>query len=83
MPERCTEELTAQLALERQLLAAHASSDTAQLAVLYDQAAQAMAGSGNLDAAAYYMTHAYVYALESGIVQAADFAAWLRQHGRL
>lgn len=45
------------------LLAAHASGDTAQLVALYRDAARA---ADTEDQAGFYLTFAYVFALESG-----------------
>ena len=46
---------------DQDLLNAHAAGDTARLCVLYHQAALA---SDDIDAACFYATHAYVFALE-------------------
>ena len=45
------------------LLAAHEAGDTPALTRLYQRAADQ---ADNLDAACFYLTHAYVFALESG-----------------
>jgi hypothetical protein len=55
--------LAARGRLDAALLAAHACDDRAALIGLYAEAAEA-AGPG--PAAAFYLTHAYVYALEAG-----------------
>jgi len=49
--------------LQARLLAAHESGDTAQLVTLYSEAA---ARVEDADAAGFYLTHAYVFALEIG-----------------
>jgi hypothetical protein len=49
-------------ALDAALLAAHAADDRPALIGLYAEAAEAARGT----AAAFYLTHAYVYALEAG-----------------
>ena len=46
---------------DQDLLNAHEAGDTARLCVLYHQAALA---SDDIDAACFYATHAYVFALE-------------------
>lgn len=47
--------------LDQALLAAHAAGDTAALVDLYAQAAEMAKAE---DSAAFYLTHAYVFALE-------------------
>ncbi len=49
--------------LDARLLAAHAAGDTRSLVDLYREASEAAADE---TAAAFYLTHAYVYALELG-----------------
>lgn len=53
-------------ALEAQILAAHARSDSFRLAELYEQAAELKLLQGDLNAAGFLLTQAYVYALDSG-----------------
>jgi hypothetical protein len=65
--------------LDAQLLAAHATNDTAQLVNLYTQAADA---AGNIDTACFYLTHAYVFALEIGHSNTETLRARLVKHGR-
>jgi len=52
--------------LEAALLAAHDKSDLQALVVLYRQAGEAKEQDGDLDAACFYYTHAFVFALETG-----------------
>ncbi|WP_127112316.1 hypothetical protein [Shimia sediminis] len=52
--------------LDRRLLAAHAAADTPALVSLYAQAAEA---SDDQTACGFYLTQAYVYALEIGAPQ--------------
>ncbi|MEM7724705.1 MAG: hypothetical protein AAF376_20450 [Pseudomonadota bacterium] len=54
--------MTGRDALDAALLAAHAAGDRAALISLYAQAAEASDG----EASAFYLTHAYVFALEAG-----------------
>lgn len=49
--------------LDRDLLAAHAAGDISALVALYTHAAQA---ANNTDQAAFYLTHAHVFAMEIG-----------------
>ena len=49
--------------LDADLLAAHAAEDARALVRLYTQAADE---AEDEDAAGFYLTHAYVYALETG-----------------
>ncbi|MEJ6395127.1 hypothetical protein V8J82_17830 [Gymnodinialimonas sp. 2305UL16-5] len=50
------------MALDRAVLAAHARGDCAALVTLYAQAAEGLAPQN----AAFYLTHAYIFALEAG-----------------
>jgi hypothetical protein len=56
----------ARAALDAALLAAHAKGDRATLIGLYAEAAEAARGT----AAAFYLTHAFVFALEAGDARA-------------
>ena len=61
------------------MLAAHADRDQAALISLYTQAADV---ANDIDAACFFLTHAYIYALEAGAPQAAALRARLMDHGR-
>ncbi|WP_136636949.1 hypothetical protein [Pseudooceanicola onchidii] len=65
--------------LDHRLLSAHAGADPAVLAGLYQEAAHATGG----DAGAFYLTHAFVFALEAGLPDAALIEADLRALGRV
>lgn len=65
--------------LNDQLLAAHAAHDIASLVTLYSAAA---ATSDDPDAAGFYLTHAYVFALEQGHPDAPALRAKLIAQGR-
>lgn len=64
--------MEARAALEADLLAAHASGDTGALIALYSRAADMVP-----EAAAFYLTHAMVFALEAGDGRAQDLRARL------
>lgn len=66
-------------ALDDMLLAAHARNDRRALVGLYAQAADSV---NDLNAACFYLTHAYVFALELGDARAADLHARLVAEGR-
>ena len=66
-------------ALDDRLLAAHAADDRAALVGLYTQAADS---ANDLDAACFYLTHAYVFALERGDPRAGTLHARLKAEGR-
>ncbi len=61
-------------ALEARILAAHADGDGAALVTLYSEAAEAAGTSG---AAAFFLTQAYVFALEAGLPEARPLRARL------
>lgn len=65
--------------LDAQMLAAHAAHDQSALIRLYTQAADQ---ANSLDAACFYLTHAYIFALEAGAPVAHELHARLVQHGR-
>jgi len=65
--------------LDQRLLAAHDAEDYAALVGLYTQAADA---AKDLDAACFYLTHAYIFALEQNHPDQGDLHARLKAHGR-
>ncbi len=65
--------------LDAQLLAAHAAGDHVALVTLYTQAADA---APDWDRACFFLTHAYVFALEKGDARATVLRAQLVSHGR-
>ncbi len=69
-------------ALDRALLAAHAAGDGAALARLYAQAADEAEARGQEARAGFYLTHAYVFALEQGDAAAGALHARLKALGR-
>ena len=68
--------------LHERILAAHAAGDAATLAGLYRQAAARADRRGGDDAAAFFLTQAYVFALEAGTAAAAELRAALVARGR-
>ncbi len=62
--------------LDARLLAAHAASDGAALARLYAEAAE-LGGPG----ADFYLTQAWIFALEAGVPEAENYGARLRAQG--
>lgn len=65
--------------LDTRLLAAHDVDDRQLLIALYSEAADC---ANDADACGFYLTHAYVYALEAGDPQAAALCARLVAMGR-
>ena len=65
--------------LETRLLEAHGRSDHPALVALYTEAADK---TNDSDAAGFYLTHAYVFALELGHSQATQLHARLKDAGR-
>lgn len=66
-------------ALDAQLLAAHEANDGATLVTLYTQAADE---ADDVDTACFYLTHAYIFALELGHPDTETLRARLVKHGR-
>lgn len=66
--------------LDTRLLAAHATDDKDALVTLYAQAADS---THDIDAACFYLTHAYIFALEKNHPDTATLHARLKSHGRI
>jgi hypothetical protein len=70
-------------ALQADMLAAHDADDPRALPPLYLEAAMLREGQGDIDAACFFYTHTYVYALDCGNREiAAQAQAKLKTHGR-
>jgi len=69
-------------AIEAALLAAHAANDKPTLARLYRQAGEMMLARDQVDAGCFYLTHAYIFALDCGAADAPDIHRILVAHGR-
>ncbi|QFT59818.1 hypothetical protein FIU94_13375 [Sulfitobacter sp. THAF37] len=67
------------IGLDRDLLAAHAAGDLGALVTLYQQAAAQADGA---EGAAFYLTHAHVFALETGHPDAPALRQQLVAQGR-
>ena len=65
--------------LDQRLLAAHDANDQKALVGLYTLAADA---ADDLDAACFYLTHAYIFALEQNHPDAVTLRARLKVYGR-
>ncbi|PTX55936.1 hypothetical protein C8N43_0585 [Litoreibacter ponti] len=68
------------MSLDAELLAAHARDDRPALIALYERAADE---AETEVAAGFYLTHAYVFALEAGDTRSKALATRLRAMGRL
>ena len=66
------------MSLDARLLAAHERGEARTLARLYAEAAEAAGG----EAAAFYLTHAWIFALDAGDDAAPIYEARLREMGR-
>ncbi len=65
--------------LNARMIDAHEARDLGALIQLYTQAAEAV---NDPNAACFYLTHAYVFALEAGATEARDLHARLKAQGR-
>ncbi|WP_297771009.1 hypothetical protein [uncultured Roseovarius sp.] len=65
--------------LNAQMISAHEANDRRALIKLYAQAADSV---NDLDTSCFYLTHAYVFALEAGAHEAHYLHARLKAHGR-
>ncbi len=70
-------------ALDASLIAAHADGDTDKLSGLYERAASALMRAGDIDAACFFLTQAYVFALEAGASDAERLKNLLAARGRI
>lgn len=52
--------------VDRDIVAAHGKGDKVLLAQLYDRAADRLAAEGRINESAFFLVHAYVWALDSG-----------------
>lgn len=68
--------------LDSRLLQAHAEDDKQALIDLYTLAADQSETVGDIDAACFYLTHAFVFALEAGAPEAAVLNRRLVERGR-
>lgn len=69
-------------ALNAALIKAHAAYDRLQLIALYKLAGDKREQDGDIDAACFYLTHAFVFALEEGADDAVALSQRLSAHGR-
>lgn len=65
--------------LDTRMIDAHEARDLGVLVNLYTEAADKV---NDVDAACFYLTHAYVFALEAGAAQAASLRERLVAQGR-
>lgn len=68
--------------LDDALIKAHQEDDFITLIRLYKHAAEAQEALGDIDAACFYYTHAYVFALQEGAAEAMSLSAKLAEYGR-
>lgn len=68
------------MTLDQRLLQAHEADDRIALVGLYIEAADQ---TGDVDAACFYLTHAYVFALETGDARRGELHKRLAENGRV
>ena len=68
--------------LDEALLKAHEKNDTQKLITLYRQAGLSRLQVNDVDAGCFYLTHAYIFALEAGAPDAKELHQILITHGR-
>lgn len=68
--------------LDAALLDAHAARDAKRLVTLYAEAGAGALARGDVDAGAFFLTHARVFALEAGDPRERALHAQLRAMGR-
>ncbi len=83
-PERASGRVTLKFSeLEADILAAHEAKDKALLAKLYWDASRMFGEAGDEDAEGFFLTHAWVFALDAGLPDAKEYCARLMEMGRL
>ncbi len=70
-------------ALNSALLKAHDSDDIPALIGLYARATDAAEAAGDVDRAAFFATHAWIFALEAGDARAVGLRARLLNWGKV
>lgn len=68
--------------IDSAILAAHDKGDGVRLAALYAQAGRRMVADGDIDEGCFFLTQAYVFALEHGLEDAERIHAELVSFGR-
>ena len=68
--------------LDGLLLAAHAQGSHTDLVTLYTRAADTKEAAGDIEATCFFLTQAFIFALESGDDNTADLNARLVAYGR-
>ena len=68
--------------LDAAMLAAHESNDLEQLVAFYQKAGLSRIATNDVDAGCFYLTHAYIFALEAGMSQAKEIHRTLVAYGR-
>lgn len=68
--------------LDRDILAAHAAGRIDLLPALYHQAGLALLARDDVDHACFFLTQAYIFALETGDARAGDIHRILVHYGR-
>ena len=69
--------------LERQLLAAHRDGDLSDIAAQYARAADQAEAANDVNRACFYLTHAWIFALEAGDRTAEQHHTRLAAWGRV
>lgn len=65
--------------LDDRMISAHAAQDRMALIKLYREAADSV---NDRDASCFFLTHAYIFALEAGATEARNLHACLKAQGR-
>ncbi|MBT0957655.1 hypothetical protein IV417_09665 [Alphaproteobacteria bacterium KMM 3653] len=68
--------------LQQRFLEAHSNDDKPALVSLYTHAANRMEAESEIDAACFFLTQAYIFALESGASETRALQRRLHAHGR-
>lgn len=76
------EATAARAALDARLIAAHEDGDAGTLSALYAEAAETAFRDGDEEAGYFYLTHAYVMALDAGLREAGSYNRRLARAGR-
>ncbi len=69
-------------ALDTALIRAHTDYDLNALVTLYQKAGLSCIDANDVDAGCFYLTHAYIFALEAGFSEAHEIHTVLVSYGR-
>ena len=68
--------------INKRILKAHQQKDRKYLALIYERYGRSQLEKNNIDAGCFFLTHAYIFALEEGLNCATRIHKALKNYGR-